>query len=121
VLKRRDFLRVQRDGAGAGTRSFVVVVLAHEIAAPSRLGLVASRKAGNAVVRNRGKRLVREWFRLGYQDHEGMDVVVILRAGASLLSFEQAQRELDNGLRRAIHKAMRGKSRHQPRGSRRSG
>ncbi len=30
----------------------------------SRLGITVSKRVGNAVVRNRIKRLVREWFRL---------------------------------------------------------
>lgn len=75
---------------------------------PSRLGIVASRKTGNAVARNRGKRVVREWFRLGYQDHTGVDIVVILRSGAPELGLAEASRELDNGLRRAIKKVVRG-------------
>ena len=43
-----------------------------------RLGIIASRKVGNAVARNRAKRKIREIFRrhknLGEQD---MDIVVI--------------------------------------------
>lgn len=107
LLKRVDFTRVQRGGSGAGSRNYVVIVAPREALEPSRLGLVASRKTGNAVKRNRGKRLVREWFRLGYQQHQGFDIVVILRSGAPALGFADATRELDNGLRRAIHKAMR--------------
>lgn len=47
-----------------------------------RLGVVASRKVGNAVVRNRAKRLWREIFRLN--QHElplRCDVLVIVRKG----------------------------------------
>jgi ribonuclease P protein component len=109
LLKRSDFLRVQKGGAGAGSRNYVVIALAHpsDERRPSRLGLVASRKTGNAVARNRGKRVAREWFRLGYQGHEGFDIVIILRSGAPLLGLAEASQELDNGLRRAIKKAGR--------------
>lgn len=85
-----------------------MIALPRESEGPTRLGLVASRKTGNAVARNRGKRVVREWFRLGYQDHVGFDVVVIIRSGAPELGLADARRELDKGLRRAINKAMRG-------------
>lgn len=112
LLKRSDFVRVQGAGAGAGSRDFVVIVSPRPEPGgadmPSRLGVVASRKTGNAVQRNRGKRLVREWFRHTLQDHRGVDIVVILRRGAPDLHFTSACAELDNGLRRAIKKARRG-------------
>jgi ribonuclease P protein component len=53
----------------------------------ARLGVTASRKVGNAVVRNRVKRRIREWFRLGGQELvAGIDLVVIARASAARLA-----------------------------------
>ncbi len=131
LLKRGDYARVQKSGVGAGSRNFVVIALARcgaasesleaaphagDVVLPSRLGLIASRKTGNAVARNRGKRLVREWFRRTCQQHSGYDVVVVLRRGAPELTAAEAARELDNGLRRAIKKAMRATSSGAQRG-----
>lgn len=54
----------------------------------SRLGITASRKVGNAVVRNRFKRRVREWFRHRRWDlPEVLDLVVIARPSGSRLSL----------------------------------
>ena len=50
----------------------------------ARLGLSVSRKVGNAVVRNRWKRLLREAFRLQRsQLPAGLDLVIVPRAAAT--------------------------------------
>jgi ribonuclease P protein component len=50
-------------------------------AAHARLGIVAGRSVGNAVRRNRRKRLVREAFRhLGHELPAGTDWIIVLRA-----------------------------------------
>ncbi len=65
-----------------------------------RLGVVASKKVGGAVQRNRAKRLVREWFRHLTIELPGCDVVVVLRAGA-----HTAGAELSRELSRSLDKA----------------
>ena len=62
----------------------------------SRIGITVSRKVGNAVVRNRFKRRIREWFRA----HRGelgtaADIVVIARKPAGRMTLA----ELDLRLR----------------------
>ncbi len=42
-----------------------------------RLGIIASRRVGGAVQRNRAKRLIRELFRLNKPAESGWDLVVI--------------------------------------------
>jgi ribonuclease P protein component len=43
----------------------------------SRLGIIASRRLGGAVQRNRAKRLIREVFRLNKPAGSGWDLVII--------------------------------------------
>jgi ribonuclease P protein component len=73
----------------------------------TRLGLSVSKKVGNAVVRNRWKRLIREAFRL--TQHElpaGLDLVIRPKAGA-LPTFEKIRHSLPTLARRAAKKVKR--------------
>ena len=61
----------------------------------ARLGVTVSRKVGNAVVRNRVKRQIREWFRRDGQTLvAGRDIVVIARFSAAELSSADAHAQL---------------------------
>jgi ribonuclease P protein component len=81
-LKRRaDFLRIQSSSIRVSTAHFAWLYAFHLPDAKAtccRLGLVVSKKVGNAVARNRVKRLVREAFRLQPNAfREDADLVVI--------------------------------------------
>ena len=66
----------------------------------ARLGVIASRKAGSAVRRNRAKRLVRHFFRTHAAELGSFDVVVVVKSGASTLSQAAATFELATALTR---------------------
>jgi ribonuclease P protein component len=77
-----------------------VVITQRRRNGPSRIGITASRRVGGAVVRNRVKRLVREFFR--HHQHRlepPQDVLVIARAGAAKASSTEVRDELRRTLK----------------------
>jgi ribonuclease P protein component len=95
-LKRReDFRRTQDGGRKHHSRHFLVVVHDRGDDAPARIGITVTKKVGNAVERNRVKRLVREVFRNERARFPvGCDVVFIARDGAPTLGYEQVLAEV---------------------------
>jgi len=112
LRRRADFVRVQNTGQRASTAHFVLLVAAQPLAVQptaqrgvaaqgpetsvscARFGVVVTRKIGNAVMRNRIKRVCRECFRM-WPDlvPDGIDLVVIARAGAHELGLAQVRSE----------------------------
>ena len=65
LRRRAEFLAVQSDGRKLHGRHLLAI--ARKRSDPllvGRLGITVTKKVGNAVVRNRIKRLIREWMRL---------------------------------------------------------
>ncbi|QYY36949.1 ribonuclease P protein component [Ruficoccus sp. ZRK36] len=92
---RADFDRPRRTGFRADCGAFIMRIYPTREGAPPglrRLGVIASRKVGNAVMRNRAKRQFREIFRLN-QDclPPECDVLIIVRSQFDQLTFAQLQ------------------------------
>jgi ribonuclease P protein component len=82
LRRRAEFVAVQSGGRKLHGRH--VLVLAKEQHLPvGRLGITVTKKVGNAVVRNRIKRMLREWLRLNGWIPPGWDVVVVAKDSAA--------------------------------------
>ena len=62
LLKRSEFQKLFKSGKRIQNRLFIVYISRNDLKR-CRIGLTVTRKVGNAVTRNRIKRLAREYFR----------------------------------------------------------
>ena len=93
VVRQRDFDRLFKTGRVIADSVLVIHTAANSLSRP-RLGISMSRKVGNAVMRNRWKRLIREAFRrLQHILPGSVDYVVRPRKGA-MPEYESIYRSL---------------------------
>jgi ribonuclease P protein component len=99
VRRRAEFLRAQKGGRRLHAAHFTVILFDRGDDRPARLGLVTSRKVGNAVQRNRLRRVLREVFRREPERYPpGYDVVMLAKDGASSLDAEAIRGEIHAAL-----------------------
>lgn len=84
LRQRVEYLAVQADGMKThGKHVLGIARRRGDPAAAGRLGLTVTKKVGNAVVRNRFRRMVREWLRLHGWVPTGWDLVVVAKDSAA--------------------------------------
>jgi ribonuclease P protein component len=91
LRKRREFLAVQGEGRRFPGAHYLFFVRRRSnlgpshivVAPPTRFGITVTRKVGNAVTRNRIKRVVREAFRhVAPGFPTGFDLVIVAKSSA---------------------------------------
>lgn len=109
MLDSREFDRISREGSRSASAEFVMLMVPRLGADRSRVGISASRRVGNAVVRNRIKRGIRDWFRRERGAlPENVDLVVIARPKASrLIEKGRVAIALNQTLARAVKQQQR--------------
>ena len=102
IKQGRDFSRVRQEGE----RLVLGCMIANWRKLPAdsthRLGLVTSGKIGNAVVRNRARRLMREAFRRHQHDLlQPVDLVLVARNSIAGKEFASVEKDFLTILRKA--------------------
>ncbi len=104
ITSKTCYRNIYERGIKKSSRFFTTVSCGNP-AGIKRLGITVTKKTGNAVRRNRMKRLVREFFRrnknLFPEDH---DVVIMAKKNIPHLSYREAAEELTELLLRRTGK-----------------
>lgn len=103
LIRRAEFLRVAAKGRKVAMPGLVLQALQRNDAGPARLGFTVTKKVGNAVIRNRTRRRMKEAARLLLQGQaaKGVDLVLIGRDATRGRDFAALQDDLRKALAKA--------------------
>ena len=102
IKQGRDFSRVRQQGERLVLGCLIANWLKLPAGSTPRLGVVTSGKIGNAVVRNRARRLMREAFRLHQKElTQPVDLVLVARHSINGKMFSGVEKDYLATLRRA--------------------
>lgn len=89
------FKRLYRKGRSTVT-PYVAVYIGKKRKPGNRLGITATKKIGNAVQRNRARRLIREAYRL-IEDRlpDGLDIVIVARTKTVYAKMQDVRSSLE--------------------------
>lgn len=98
----RDFAELRKAGRRLAHGCLIANWKARPADSLSRLGVITSRKVGNAVVRNRARRLLRESFRRHQLEFAmPVDLILVARPSIAGKSFVDVERTFLSAARKA--------------------
>jgi len=104
VKKNHEFQRAYKKGKALVTRDLVIYVFKNKQSNLCRYGITTSKKIGNAVTRNRARRVIREAFRAVEPSiRPGYDFVFVARGRTA----RQKSTQIENLLREQLSPYVR--------------
>jgi ribonuclease P protein component len=102
IKQGRDFSRLRQEGQRLVTGCLIANWRRLPADSPTRLGVITAGKIGNAVVRSRARRLLREVFRLHQHDFaQPVDLVLVARPSIRGKPRADVERDFLTTLRKA--------------------
>ena len=97
----RDFVRIRQAGERLATGCLIANWQRLPAGSASRLGVITAGRIGNAVVRSRARRLLRENFRLHQHDLAApVDLVLVARQSIAGKGFAAVEKDFLTSLRK---------------------
>jgi ribonuclease P protein component len=100
VKKNEEIGNILKGQKKQGNKNYIIYIKENSEAKHFRLAMSVSKKVGNAVVRNRGKRLIRQVFTENKNEILAYDIFVIAKNNSINLTYEEVQKEICNLLKR---------------------
>ena len=102
ICRNNDFRRIYARGKSYVSPLVVVYALKNRTK-NVRVGITTSKKVGNAVQRNRSRRVIREAFRaLAPRVRPGFDLVLVARGKTPYVKSTDVRRQLERQLQAAV-------------------
>jgi ribonuclease P protein component len=102
LAKREDFNKVYRYGKSVANHQFVLYYLPQPKLEHFRLGVSVSKKIGNAVVRNRLRRMMKEIVRLKKEQMTPQfDYILIARKPSAEMDYQAMEKSIFHVIRKA--------------------
>ena len=108
LRRRREFDAVYSSGLRVAGRQFALFILPNTLG-HSRLGMTLGRRIGNAVLRNRTRRRLREIFRRQCAELGCFDIVIHARPGIAQCGVVELEGEFLSGIARFRKKWKNGR------------
>lgn len=95
IKANKEFQQIYKNGKSFANRQFIIYKYRNQDIDHFRIGLSVSKKIGNAVIRNRVKRYIRQVFTELKEDiNDQYDYIIIARKPVAEMDFFQVKKSL---------------------------
>lgn len=95
IKANKEFQQIYKNGESFANRQFIIYKYKNQDIDHFRIGLSVSKKIGNAVIRNRVKRYIRQVFTELKEDiNDQYDYIIIARKPVAEMDFFQVKKSL---------------------------
>ena len=94
IKKSEDIEKILKNKSSVGNKNYIIYIMKNSEAKHFRLAMSVSKKIGNAVVRNRQKRLIKQVFNQYKEEILPYDIFVIARNNSINLTYDEVKNNI---------------------------